>query len=55
LKKLVPEATDSAEEIDVTVGTEHLIKRIGELTLSLIDTLKADLNWDKDEPLMILG
>jgi hypothetical protein len=55
LKKVIPEATDSAQDIDISVGTEHLIKRIGELTLALIDTLKLDLNWDRDEPLMILG
>ena len=48
-------AADAQDQVDMLAGAEHLIRRIGAVTLSLLETLRYDLGWKEGEALTILG
>jgi hypothetical protein len=54
LRKLVPEMNTQSPEVDMVRGAEHLIKRIGSVSLDLLATLRDDLGWTEGEPLTML-
>jgi hypothetical protein len=54
-RRLMPELSSAAEGVDMLAGTESMISRIGNITLELLASLRADLNWTEGEPLMMLS
>lgn len=55
VKALLPPLDDEGEDPELTVAADHLIRRVGAVVLDLLEALREDLDWDEDEPFMMLG
>ena len=40
---------------DMVDGATDLVKQSGQITLQLLETLRADVDWSDGDPLVILG
>jgi hypothetical protein len=54
LRRILPAKGDDSA-VDIVAASGIVITRLGELTLEILQSLRDDLGWNPDEPLLMLG